>query len=498
MNFRKSFNILLITLNILAFIYLLYFHYLIIDYPYPMEQRDSIPIVSTNLMLSGINPFSYEAQPMGTNTYGIVQNILTLPLAKIYGSNLFTHKLVVGIFILASIGVFALVLIHKKIKPEISISLITIFYASLLFAPIPYTRGDSIGLFFFLLGLYIAYINNFSKRSLMLAYIIGILGVLTKTYYFLLYLFILAYLYFFKSFKKGVKQTIIVVILIVCTFIIIDKIFPVYWTNNYFSALNSIAYTPAHFRKQLSLFFLVYSGVFASLLIFLFKRKRGGEIGEKRIDFFDFCIIASSIVFIFKLGGNAGASYSYYFELISPFLLPFVGVLATQASDKKRLIAHTLFTVNIFTLIYFFHMPFNKNDYIAEWENTRTMIDSHTNIIASNGLATLLMEENKTLYDSGNTEFFKYGWERKSFYKIFLKQDLRSKKIDEEYQHKIDNMVAKGEFDLILTYSPLTDEVKVSKHYENTDTLTLHAPSDGAQLSWEMKIWTPKLPQIGN
>src|SRR5687768_16934994 len=144
MNFWKNFNILLIALNIFSFIYLLYFHFLIIDYPYPMEQRDSIPIVSTNLILEGKNPFSYETQPMGTNTYGIVQNILTLPLAKIYGSNLFTHKAAVGFFILASVGVFALILIHKKINTGITISLVTIFYSSLLFAPIPYTRGDSI------------------------------------------------------------------------------------------------------------------------------------------------------------------------------------------------------------------------------------------------------------------------------------------------------------------------------------------------------------------
>ena len=192
MEFRKSLSIVLITLNLFAFIYLLYFHYLIISYPYPIEQRDSIQIVTTNLMLSGINPYSYEVQPAGTNTYGILQSLLTLPLARIYGSNLFTHKLVVGIFMLASVGVFTLILIHKKVRPEIAISLITIFYASLLFAPIPYTRSDSIGLFFFLLGLYIAYVNDFSRKSLILAYIIGILGVLTKTYYLLLYLFIIS------------------------------------------------------------------------------------------------------------------------------------------------------------------------------------------------------------------------------------------------------------------------------------------------------------------
>lgn len=440
-------------------------------------------------MLSGINPYSYEAQPAGTNTYGILQSLLTLPLAEIYGSNLFTHKLVVGIFILASVGVFTLILIHKKVRPGIAISLITIFYSSLLFAPIPYTRSDSIGLFFFLLGLYIAYINDFSRKSLILAYIVGILGVLTKTYYLLLYIFILTYLYLFRSFKKGLEQTIIIVVLIVGTFIIIDKILPVYWTNTYFSALNSIPFTPSHFRRMLYLFILVYAGVLVSLLIGFIKRKREKR---KKPDFFNFCIAASSFVFLVKLGGNAGASYSYYFELISPFLLPFVGELLSKTATKRYVIAHILITLNIFALIYFFHMPFNKNDYSEEWENARKLITSHTNIIAPNALATLIQEENKTLYDSGNTEFFKYGWERKGFYKYFLKPDLRSKQINMDYQNKIDNMVANQEFDLIITYSPLTGEQKISKHYENTGTLVLHAPSDGAKLAWEMKIWLPK------
>lgn len=489
MDFRKSLSIVLITLNIFAFIYLLFFHYLIISYPYPIEERDSIQIVTTNLVLSGINPYSYGAQPMGTNTYGILPSILTLPLARIWGLSLFTHKLVVGIFILASIFVFALILIHKKVKPGIAISLITIFYASLLFAPIPYTRSDSIGLFFFLLGLYIAYVNDFSRKSLVLSYIIGILGVLTKTYYLLLYIFILAYLYLFRSFRKGLEQTIIVIVLIAGVFIIVNKIFPVYWTNTYFSALNSIAYTSWWFRKILSLFFLVYAGVFVSLLIGFIKHKK--ESREKP-DFFNFCIIASSFVFIFKLGGNAGAGYSYYFELISPFLLPYVGELLNQASTKRRIICHVLISMNILALIYFFHMPFNKNDYSAEWENARKLIASHANILAPYALTTLILKENKTLYDSGNTEFFKYGWERKGFYKYFLKQDLLSKQINEDYQSKIDEMVANQKFDLIITYSPLTNEVKVSKRYKNTGTLIVHAPSDGQKLTWEMKIWIPK------
>lgn len=489
MGFRKSLSIVLITLNFFAFIYLFYFHYLTISYPYPIEQRDSIQIVTTNLMLSGINPYSYEAQPAGTNTYGILQSILTLPLARIYGSNLFAHKLVVGIFILASVCVFALILIHKKVKPEITVSLITIFYASLLYPPIPYTRSDSIGLFFFLLGLYIAYVNDFSRKSLVLAYTIGILGVLAKTYYLLLYLFILAYLYLFRSFRRGLEQTIIVIVLIAAVFIIVDKIFPVYWTNTFFSALNSIAYTSWYFRRQLSLFFLIYAGVFISLLIGFSRRKKDGKT---KPDFFNFCIVASSFVFIVKLGGNAGASHSYYFELISPFLLPYVGELLSKTSTKKNVLGHALITLNIFALIYFFYMPFNKNDYSAEWKNARKLIASHTNIIAPNALATLIMEENKTLYDSGNTEFFKYGWERKGFYKYFLKQDLRSKQINEDYQNKIDDMVANQKFDLILTYSPLTDEVKASKRYKNTGTLVLHAPFGGNKLTWEMKIWIPK------
>lgn len=489
MKFRKSLSIVLITLNIFAFIYLLYFHYLTISYPYPIEQRDSSQIVTTNLILSGINPFSYEAQPAGTNAYGILQSIVTLPLARIWGSNLFTHKLVVGIFILASLCVFALILIHKKVKTGIAISLITIFYASLLFSPIPYTRSDSIGLFFFLLGLYIAYVNDFSRKSLVLSYSIGILGVLAKMYYLLLFPFILVYLYLFRSFRKGLEQTIIVLVLIAGVVIIVNKIFPVYWTNTYFMPLNSVAYTSWYFRKMLSLFFLVYAGVFVSLLIGLIKRKKEQR---KKPDFFNFCIVASSFVFIVKLGGNAGASYSPYFELISPFLLPYVGELLSKTSTKRRVISHVLITLNIFALIYFFHMPFNKNDYVAEWENARKLIASHTNIIAPNALATLILEENKTLYDSGNTEFFKYGWERKGFYKLLLKQDLRSKQIYEDYQNKIDDMVANQKFDLIITYSPLTDEAKASKRYKNTGTLVLHTPSNGLKLNWEMKIWIPK------
>ena len=125
--------------------------------------------------------------------------------------------------------------------------------------------------------------------------------------------------------------------MILSPYIIVDKIMPVYWTNTYFSALNSIPFTPSHFRKQLSLFSLVYSGVFITLLICLLKRKKEKR---ERLDFFNFCIVASAFIFVVKLGGNAGAGYSYYFELISPFLLPYVGKLLSKASNKRYVIGY--------------------------------------------------------------------------------------------------------------------------------------------------------------
>jgi len=61
---------------------------------YPLEYREFGVIFSTDLLLQGYNPYSIDLQPVAMNAYGIIYNMLVLPLAQVWGSTPFAHRVV--------------------------------------------------------------------------------------------------------------------------------------------------------------------------------------------------------------------------------------------------------------------------------------------------------------------------------------------------------------------------------------------------------------------
>ena len=186
------------------FIYFLNYHYHIIAYPYPLAYREGGSMVSTDLLLQGKNPFDLSNNPQYMNVYGIFFNLLIFPFAKIWGPTILLHRIVTGFFLFACCLIIVAVLRKNKTPLLMSLAAGVMLYPFLLY---PLTGAsllgpDSLGLFLFLMTFFVPHFLNYSKTSLIISLLFGLLAFYTKPYFLLGIGLTFSYIFLFKSKKK--------------------------------------------------------------------------------------------------------------------------------------------------------------------------------------------------------------------------------------------------------------------------------------------------------
>lgn len=571
---------------------LLLSHYKIIVNPFQNEFREGAILLSTKALFAGINPYDLENQPQYTNVYGIFYNLIVYPFAKIFGLNLPVHRVVTAFFIGSScIGLFALMYKKMQISLLLCLSASTILYAQLIYLVSPLARPDSLGLFLFLCGLYIPYRYSFSRPSLILSIALGILGLLTKPYFFLLIPYIFLYLFIFKSKLKGIKYGSLSLIVLFVTVIITNTIFESYFNNTFFAHLNAPIgndllndpyFSVIQFRSyiQHNLGFSIICGVLFLLWIMsrfvgflqtvlktikinsqieinVFDRLKAmnyfcnfpkisidfihlnsplvkndnlvdiilEEIDpEEEIDvdlnlnFIIFCLVVSLFIFFVRMGHHRGNWLIYIHQLISPFLIIAVFKLVDRQwklplslpkllSFKSNLITsllkeipQTLYRLIFACLIILNLCTLTTNDFLYDfnygtkiWIELRHLIAEHKNIFNSPALTTLLIEQDKPVYDSGLSEYFSDGIKSRKVIGIPFPIDQKAKDHFTDFRRKTEENIRTKQFDMIIlsqNYSPFISEDFVNKYYRQTQTVS--APMLFTLQNYELNVWEPR------
>ena len=187
------------------FIYFLNYHYHILASPFSLEYREGANILPTEFLLQGKNPFDFSNNPQCTNLYGIFYNLLIFPFAKIWGATLLLHRLVAGFFLFANCLTIVIVLKKNKIPFLISCTAGVMLYPLLLFpkTTTPLAGPHTLGMFLFLMTFYVPYFYNYSKTSLSISILSGLLAFYTKPYFLLGVPLTAFYIFLFKSKKNG-------------------------------------------------------------------------------------------------------------------------------------------------------------------------------------------------------------------------------------------------------------------------------------------------------
>lgn len=102
--------------------------------------------------------------------------MLVAPLSVLFGNTLPLHRLVTGIFIVASclLVFFATFRVSRSAQDSFTAS--TLLYAGLLFNATPIASTSSLGLFLFLCSLLVPWYYRFSNRSLRFALALRVLA----------------------------------------------------------------------------------------------------------------------------------------------------------------------------------------------------------------------------------------------------------------------------------------------------------------------------------
>jgi hypothetical protein len=219
------------------------------------------------------------------------------------------------------------------------------------------------------------------------------------------------------------------------------------------------------------------------------------------------------------MGHHRGNWLIYIHQLISPFLIivifKFVDekwrsplklalksnlavipridiILNSIAHNFYRLVFSSLILLNLFTL--------TANDFLydfrygtEEWLILRNLVAEHKNIFNSPAIASLLVEQNKPVYDSGLSEYFNDGVKSHKVLGIPFPTDQKSREHLKNFKNQLDESIKTKQFDLIVltnNYSPFVSENLIEQYYQKKRTLT--SPMLFTLQNYDLNVWEPK------
>ncbi|MCK5580077.1 MAG: hypothetical protein KAJ18_02255 [Candidatus Omnitrophica bacterium] len=507
-----------------VFVRLAYYHYQLVTFPYPLEYREGSMIMAVEAMLKGLNPFAIENQPRYTNVYGIVYSLVVYPFAKIWGPTTYVHRAVTAFFAFLCCGVLARVMHRKKVPLLLNLSGVLIFYAFLLFprTTTPCAGPNTLGLFLFLVALFLPWKHQYSWKSLWASILISLVAFYTKPYFVFALPYLTFFLFFFVSKKKGIIYGFVSLFLLTGSIVVMNHYFDAYFNNIIFVHTNATNDFLVFCHEQFVRFFKYHSGLFLILFgilgvsAFQGIRKvcREGNVFsdvKQKIrhavnfsgfrkpflnspgDLALFCMLFSTAVLYFRLGRNNGAWMWYFFHLLTPFVILVVcGLMKKYERWQLLFLPFLIFNLLFVSYEHDLGAYLRENDFdLKGWESVTEQIKTYKNVLNSPFIAPLLVHEGMPVYDSGLTEYFKMGAYRHSMSWLFPK-DGRVTYRHYKYRDEIKEMIKAKKFDLaFVTYrgSNFIPQM-LPKYYRQIGGIKLPAPH--LKHYYKMSIWLPK------
>ena len=457
-----------------------------------MEYREGANFISTELLLEGKNPFDYSNNPQSANLYGIFNNLLLFPFAKIWGPTILLHRIAAGFFVLACCLIVILVLKKSGAPLLFSCAAGVMLYPFLLFPNSSTALGGphSLGVFLFLTAFFLPYFLNYSNTSLNISILCGLLAFYTKTYFVLSIPLTASYIFLFKSKQKGFLYGLKFLIFFILSIYIINSIMNCYFNNIFFAMSNGVQTQWAsvdHAVEQLKFFYqqqkplFLFLGVYVIIQgVFFIKNIKAIFHKEFFLKFNLFTwqepllkwnfninlygLIICTLAIYFVLGRSGGQFMPYLYQLMSPFFIlyifnclykqrllsPFLFLPILNYIYKQRLITiagMVLIIINLFTLSSGFSKNFHEFD--NNWREVDDLIAADKNIFASPYFVPLLIQHKRPVYDTGASEYFQYGEGRDFLNFKSPKEAAVSQRVD-ALSHEIQIMLSQKKFDLLI------------------------------------------------
>jgi hypothetical protein len=476
---------------------------------YPLEYREFGVTFSTDLLLEGYNPYSIDLQPVAMNVYGIVYNLFVLPLALVWGSTPFNHRIVSCFFIVMTCGCLLWGLRVSRVSWTLAAAAVATLFSFLATGLSIVSRPDSLGQFLFLASIVVPFACRYSVTSLAISVVLSIFALLTKSYFVLGAPFLALYLFGFESKRKGVWYSLGFAVALGISVLITNEICETWLTNTIFNHLNndiSGRYTSlAHLRAQMWLHAESILGFIAAFVWgYGFFVGSGEKVLEGSIwslvNFKDFrkplfsikadlplmMLIFSTIVMAWKLGLHTGNWQLYYHQFMTPFALWFAVAFIDRLKENRHWAVMLPLIANL-VVLNVFYVSSDREDHAADWKALDTVVARHYDMYHSAGLAELMKKHGKPIYNTGHNEYYaagvpynftasaeQFAWQSETFWQ----------QIGEKAQHK--------QFDLVIQDSgaewPIDRNI-LKENYRLLGHMRMPLLFNG---NWLLELWAPK------
>jgi hypothetical protein len=481
------------------FIVMLYQHWQIIVYPFQHEYREAAPMAAIRVLLQGENPYSLLQQPQSTNVYGIFYPLVSVPFVYLFGLRIVVLRAISALFIFLSCGLFGLVLHRWKTSWWLSGAAVLLLYAQLLNTS-SLAMPNALGFFLFLATSCIPYIAKSSIRSLLAAALCAVLAFLTKPYFMLGAVSVIAYLVCIKQWRKLMYFSTAFFLLLIASCLMINAQLPLYWSNTIFIHTQVATYSASHLFQQIVTYSLQHVGLVIAIGIcaILSVPKKSTDRYTENMENSDALLIGISLLiglaaFFGKLGGHVG-SFIYAYQIISPFFL----LLIIRWLDQYRLQAIHGFLVIVVVL-----QSFLASQIFWNWppsigyQNAIEITKTAQNIFGSPAIASVLIEQGKKIQDSGQSEYFISSSEQQLLVGHQLNQERQSiQNRVQEYNEQLALDIRNQFYDLVIVSrdsdagfvcSVFPERSNLSKYYDSREEIIVSMPLSGQKS--RLEIW---------
>lgn len=516
------FSLALILIAIFLAFRIIFLQYQIITIPVQLEYREGAIQLITQGLLEGKNIYALENAPLYSNGYGLIYNVLVLPIAKIFGNTLKVHRLVTAIFSLSSAVLISITVFQKNKDWLVALFGGILFTVGQLYWVIPTARPDAVGLFFFLLSVFIPYHKKFSFTSLILSAFFGLLAFLSKPYFVVSIPILALYIFLFESKRNFFFYCGIISALFVPTVLLFNFFFEAYFFNVFYIHTMLATNFIQHAYNQLGQFFLAYLPLMLGGVLIFFTAGIRSEKGQTKsihdtlklaslklkgfssplinsgFDLSLYFFFFSILVVFFKLGRHIGNYMVYLFQLMTPFLIIFISQ-RLHVRNPYRFMILPFIIINILT----FRADYRFNIDYTDWAKAENYITASQRILNSPAITSILLQQNKPVVDSGQTQYYYVHLTYSP--NIFLPDQQELKTIGKNYKQEIEASLKNQSYDYVMIStwdSPFTESITLQEHYELEETLYLPMPQSNqnwlylpipqSNHLWEINVWKPK------
>jgi hypothetical protein len=432
-----------------------------------------------------------------------------LPLAEIFGDSLQLSRAVSFIFLIASTALIIFVT-RKKDKASILLSVAgsLVFYDAILrdgYSVL--SRPDALGLFLFLAGILIPYYYNYSRKSLIVSILFAIYGFYTKPYFIAIIGYVGAYLFLFVSKKKAVIYGVSFLSIFAPLAYVCHKLLPFYFNNVYTinanNTPNDVEYMYGQFFRFTKDYFLLIIVLIVLTSLFIIRNKDNirsylneyrnlinlktlsAPLITKSVDLYLFCLTCSTAIIFLKLGRHTGAYMTYLYQLMVPFLVLLIIKYSSKllVNNYLKIFVAILLLLNSLIIGNFYINNLNLNSKAESWSELNELVSKHENMFAIPAVTSILIEQNKTVYDTGQIEFFYAGNQtNQHFVSIYNK-----------YLDKINSQLKDRKFEVVLlpeqyNFAAMNKDILYDSYY--LDHTTQVAMPYVGQV-WNVEVWYP-------